>query len=335
MPTSYHNHKCPQCSRSFTRAFTLKNHLNVHAGVKPYSCSVCAEKFTRKHDRNIHEREKHEDTELYFCRRQHEDGSWHGCQKGFKRKRDLQRHLSGKRDGRCRGLLDARSIPTASWPSNAHSIDVLHSAITKRFPVARTLELETERNMRQGHTGMETVILSSQPDSVSLYDWKLVAFRGTVRVDKLFVRMNKALMSDLSVHDVDNVQELRLSMVRYGFEPTCLAEYQNLLDIAHHLCRYQHLEALFICAWSLYMLERLLCRGSQADWHRNILLHLLGRLNEVGENDKKLVWDKCSEIRGIWQGHLNFTYVFFILRQFCEAYYSGSSLYDYEYHNQV
>lgn len=51
--------QCPQCSKRFTRPFTLKRHLRTHTSTEPLQCPQCADRFSREDVLARHAIEKH------------------------------------------------------------------------------------------------------------------------------------------------------------------------------------------------------------------------------------------------------------------------------------
>ncbi|KAF9323117.1 hypothetical protein BG006_001746 [Podila minutissima] len=73
------------CSKSFTRAFNLRSHLNTHNGERPHKCPEegCDWDFVRRHDLDRHVKSKHMANKPYACKQ---------CSSRFGRSDALQRH---------------------------------------------------------------------------------------------------------------------------------------------------------------------------------------------------------------------------------------------------
>ena len=52
-------HRCPHCPYSTTRPRTLRQHIHIHTGEKPYSCEECGQRFTHSSNRATHIRIAH------------------------------------------------------------------------------------------------------------------------------------------------------------------------------------------------------------------------------------------------------------------------------------
>mmetsp|Transcript_10983 Transcript_10983/g.33690 ORF Transcript_10983/g.33690 Transcript_10983/m.33690 type:complete len:390 (+) Transcript_10983:210-1379(+) len=105
-------HMCPECDKSFTRAYYLRRHIDsVHKGIKPFKCEICGKSFSQKGHLNEHVRGRHS-TDTLRCgvcshtfgsksklsrhvRAVHENIRMHVCElcnKAFKEKSHLDKH---------------------------------------------------------------------------------------------------------------------------------------------------------------------------------------------------------------------------------------------------
>ncbi|KAK0173592.1 hypothetical protein PV328_006765 [Microctonus aethiopoides] len=57
-------HKCAFCPKAFYALYSLKQHVMIHTGQKPYTCVKCDHKFTQKGNLAKHYARKHSD---YYC----------------------------------------------------------------------------------------------------------------------------------------------------------------------------------------------------------------------------------------------------------------------------
>ncbi|KAJ6512727.1 hypothetical protein C8R45DRAFT_961168 [Mycena sanguinolenta] len=52
--------RCDICSHTFTTKHNLTNHCNSHAGIKPYACRLCGDRFTTRSVQTRHEKKNHD-----------------------------------------------------------------------------------------------------------------------------------------------------------------------------------------------------------------------------------------------------------------------------------
>ncbi|GFN84338.1 Zinc finger protein [Plakobranchus ocellatus] len=74
---------CPICHRVLNYASSLKAHMRIHTGARPYSCGQCGRKFTTKANRDRHEA-THVGLKPFKCEE---------CHKSFTEKRSLKIHM--------------------------------------------------------------------------------------------------------------------------------------------------------------------------------------------------------------------------------------------------
>lgn len=82
---------CNLCTKSFTRAYTLREHLRTHDDDREFVCTVCGKAFIRQHDRKRHEA-LHGGEKKFACRGTLESGAVWGCGRMFSRAEALGRH---------------------------------------------------------------------------------------------------------------------------------------------------------------------------------------------------------------------------------------------------
>ena len=91
--TSHKNNQCEICMEIFANKKELDKHRKqVHAGEKPFKCSVCTKKFAYEHQRIRHEM-IHTDEAPFRCEQ---------CDRGFLSKVNLNKHLDSHEEFQCK-----------------------------------------------------------------------------------------------------------------------------------------------------------------------------------------------------------------------------------------
>lgn len=93
---------CPQCNKTYTRAYNLKSHILTHANERPFVCDTCGKGFARQHDYKRHE-SLHSGEKRFVCRGElsSEPGTHWGCGRRFARAEGLGIHLRSEAGRMC------------------------------------------------------------------------------------------------------------------------------------------------------------------------------------------------------------------------------------------
>ena len=257
MSTNEHKHVCHLCKIHFTRAANLQYHLRSHAGVKTNTCPVCHRSFNRRDDMKEHEKEVHKQLAPYRCRQQDDSGTVYGCDRRFKRKDGLKRHLSRQGGDACRAIVwDQYESPPSSMSivlrhsgtdANAEStgqdgIMVLEepysSSLAQLSSLARTISSQSPEALASASAN--NTVKSFQPSTHTLYDWKLVV----LNLSRATVALLKAQQCPPSLHhDLD----LRLSL-------PLLQYHQDLNRGAQELIKHCDYGPLRLCVNALFVI---------------------------------------------------------------------------------
>ncbi|TQS36269.1 hypothetical protein Golomagni_03286 [Golovinomyces magnicellulatus] len=152
------NFQCPQCPKTFTRAYNLRSHLRTHTDERPFICKVCKKAFARQHDKKRHEG-LHSGEKKFVCKGELKQGGQWGCGRCFARADALGRHFRSEAGRVCiNPLLDEepremqrlwkgqlnqnvqQAQPPISQDPNGLSFNfVLPAALIAQYPALATL----------------------------------------------------------------------------------------------------------------------------------------------------------------------------------------------------
>ena len=112
---------CSICQKRFPSLSVLNLHYNVHTGDTNYKCDLCPFKTAYKHNLSVHMRKHAPEKQIHKCSK---------CQRVYKRKRCLKRHLKLHENGKpykCKRC--PRAFASSFW-CRAH--EQMHSVTEKR-----------------------------------------------------------------------------------------------------------------------------------------------------------------------------------------------------------
>lgn len=145
--TTFKNHACLVCGRTFVTPTDLQIHNRIHTGERPYKCETCEKTFTTSSNLKIHQH-VHNGSRDYLCT---------SCPKRYARNSDLKVHLRSHTNERkfkchlCPSAFRQSSVLSQHIRSHTNERPFVCQICTKAFKSSGTLSVHMRghRNERK------------------------------------------------------------------------------------------------------------------------------------------------------------------------------------------
>lgn len=242
---------CKTCNHGFVKASILRDHENVHSGVKPYSCNQCGRAFANHGSRYQHERT-------------HLNGKCRcACGRCFRRPQELKRH---QRLGRAE--CSALGMNTALLSSEGDQMELIVSEraqliLSSTSTSDRELGSSTCKNLsvsQKPYYGNPQADLLLQDDAAN--DYMICAVRAlTMMVSyRIRVAMGDATETSFKAYILDSLDVLRRMMDHLANSEGTLLFAMEFAYSVHAICWERFDSESEPDAVSLFRFARVCCQ---------------------------------------------------------------------------